>query len=189
MKSIKKIFSFLLILCTILLSSSIAFAADNSLDTNLNSSCAISSLIKSDNINLDISQSDVFIEEHNGTQPKGTGIVAYGPFAARDGSTEIVDIYMNYTGPYICNGVRFKKMTVKNASSLNSEVYATIGNGTFYSTYNVTANYVVNAYITSAFIPEDVEKLKVTIIDGQFYCMDHKEWHSATSGDFTIKIN
>lgn len=191
MKLIKRTLSLFLILCAILASSSIALAMDNNLDTNLNSNCATSSLIELENADSDSIQSDVFIQEQDSIQPRGNGPVAYGPFAARNGSTEEVDIYMTYNGPYICNGIRFKKMVVKNTSSLSdSKPYATIGDGSSYITYNKTAGYIVNAYITSALIPKDVKKLKITITDGQFYCMDHKEWHSALSGDFNnIKIN
>lgn len=138
-------------------------------------------------ISSDECDSDHFSNQEPDIDTQDISFYMVKPFAGRDGNTTIVDIFLGYTGDYLCPAIRFRTMAVESEDG--NEMYALIGDGDRYCTYEGTAGKILNVYVTSAFVPISEKKLKVYIEGLQSYCPDHEVWHTTAKTDFTVKIN
>lgn len=103
-------------------------------------------------------------------------------------SDETCQVYMNWSGNTLIGSIRFKKLVIKSTSFLFPETYETFGDGTSYSTYNVTSSTSGTLFLGDAEIPTDVDKVKVSVKDFQAYYMSHAKWVSGDETTATVEI-
>lgn len=107
----------------------------------------------------------------------------------RDGTSDDCELYLNWTGDEFYNGFRYKKITVKSTSALFPTTYETFGDGSAYTTLNVTASTVGSTKVGDLTIDSDVTKVKVKSTGLQGYNLKAGSWLSATEFSGTVTIN
>ena len=118
---------------------------------------------------------------------KGATIISAS--VIRSGTSNSCELYLNWAGDEMYSAFRYKTITVKSTSLLFPETYATFGNGSTYTTKNVTAAIAGSVKIGNLTIDSGVTKVKVNSSGLQGYNMKSASWLSAVEFTGTVTIN
>lgn len=114
--------------------------------------------------NISLSKTNIHYAKSNIT----AAVVTIG--LVRDGDTNTVQVFLNYFSNTLSNGVRFKYISCKSLSSLDSTSYGHFGNGRKYRTENFdTFTYTHCVYLGNISVPSDVKYVYVSTSDLQIY--------------------
>lgn len=184
------------VICCILTSFNICFASDGSLretDANATSESKTQEMIINElEYIIDPNVTAYIFDEKANTEGSGVtktdiytasgkaidGITGYLYRQSKNGTS--VQVYLRFHGSSLTNSIRFKKLTVKSASSLSSTVYATIGNGSSYKTYGYETSSDRFLCVTTIQIPTSVNQTRMISKSLQAYYTSKGYWVSST---------
>lgn len=183
------------VICCLLLSN-ICFASDNSLseaDTNVTSECKTQEMIinelgymidpdvtayifdeKADIEGSGVTKTDIYAASGKAID----GITGYLYRQSKNGTN--VQVYLRFHGSNLTDSIRFKKLTVKSASSLSSTVYATIGDGSSYKTYKYSSSSDYFRSIGIIQIPTNTNQTRMVSKSLQAHYTSKGYWVSST---------
>ncbi|MDR1615858.1 MAG: hypothetical protein LBR98_02450 [Syntrophomonadaceae bacterium] len=129
------------------------------------------------------------LENESALQRATRGATTISAAVIRNGSSSGCELYLNWTGDELYSGFRYKKITVKSTSILFPTTYGTFGNGSSYTTQNVTAAAIGSVKIGNVTIDNNVTSVKVSSSGLQGYNMQSASWLSAVEFAGTVTIN
>ncbi len=157
MKFTKTFISFLLVLSILMCFASSSYAlADTQEDVITDQSIEIITVPE----NCSIEERNALVQSACTTN-SARGDLGFSSIAiVRSGTTTACDVIFNWVGFEICD-FRYKQLTFNSTSILNPVKYASMGNGTTYTTHHFSISGFVITELGRIYIPTDVTNVRV----------------------------